>query len=368
MRNLCMLPLAFLIYGCSDHDIEDLKGSTIPGYSSYTVGQLFDNRKLCKSVDWSTRNGERGEKIIDYSCVMRDVLEFEERFIEESAEDFLGLIGRKSGTEYRIDEITEGLVYHERYLTHVLDEIEMDEPHPEAIRLGQRVAVLIEKREELSSLTLDDVAEGRFSTFRLPFDIISARHEMATDSIPLGYSEPNVERQDRAKRIIETFLEEEKRTTLSDIERLEREIDEINKRAEENRARSLASARRAVDENKNLLAELEEEVVVRAEKFETLVRDFVAELKNQSDDVYALESFSWVVAPNGTYEVLHAGFEGHSRIRGYVNTTYHNYRHAIDRIYENRLQNYEEFLRATGGHAEMNQIMSRYRGSLISTL
>lgn len=59
--------------GCGNSDINAVKKQTLGQDQSYTVEQVFDNRKVCDSVKWDEITDDRGRKIVEYRCTFNGV-------------------------------------------------------------------------------------------------------------------------------------------------------------------------------------------------------------------------------------------------------------------------------------------------------
>ncbi|MBD8898468.1 hypothetical protein [Rhodanobacter sp. DHG33] len=72
---LKVLPLAWCacLAACGNNDISIVKKQTLDQDQSYTVGQAFDNRKVCDSVKWDEITDDRGRKIVEYRCFFNGV-------------------------------------------------------------------------------------------------------------------------------------------------------------------------------------------------------------------------------------------------------------------------------------------------------
>lgn len=67
-KTLIALMVAFLISGCSDSAIDQVKEWRIEGASKYKIGQVFDNYEFCDSTEWSSSEGNSGNSIVSFDC------------------------------------------------------------------------------------------------------------------------------------------------------------------------------------------------------------------------------------------------------------------------------------------------------------
>jgi len=66
---ICVVGLA----GCTNSDVSKVKAMKLDLDPSFTIGQAFDNRKVCDSVKWDTISTPRGRKLVEYRCKLKDV-------------------------------------------------------------------------------------------------------------------------------------------------------------------------------------------------------------------------------------------------------------------------------------------------------
>lgn len=62
-----VLSLMFLV-SCGDNSIEKVKSMVTSVDDSITIGNAYDNRKICKSIDWKEYKDERDRDIVKYTC------------------------------------------------------------------------------------------------------------------------------------------------------------------------------------------------------------------------------------------------------------------------------------------------------------
>ena len=67
MRIFITVIFAIFLSGCSG-DIKSVKESRISGRSDFTIGQAFDNRHFCSSIDWKAFKDDRKRPIVEYTC------------------------------------------------------------------------------------------------------------------------------------------------------------------------------------------------------------------------------------------------------------------------------------------------------------
>ena len=75
-RAFLLLVASALISGCFSSDIETIKKGRLDGYADYTIGQAFENRKICSSTQWSEFKDSRERNIVRYQCELKGVREF----------------------------------------------------------------------------------------------------------------------------------------------------------------------------------------------------------------------------------------------------------------------------------------------------
>jgi len=62
---------AMTLAGCGNSDISKVKAMKLDADPTYTIGQAFDNRKVCDSVKWDTLTDTRGRKLVEYRCLWK---------------------------------------------------------------------------------------------------------------------------------------------------------------------------------------------------------------------------------------------------------------------------------------------------------
>jgi hypothetical protein len=76
--TLCKMLIVMCIAGvagCGNSDVSKVKAMKLDIDPSYTIGQAFDNRKVCDSVKWDTVTDTRGRKLVEYRCLWKGVKE-----------------------------------------------------------------------------------------------------------------------------------------------------------------------------------------------------------------------------------------------------------------------------------------------------
>ena len=71
MRNLKIIVLSFMILsitGCSNSNVNFVKNGVFNDYQSTTVGQAFDNWKMCDSVTWEEFESDNGSQHVEFNC------------------------------------------------------------------------------------------------------------------------------------------------------------------------------------------------------------------------------------------------------------------------------------------------------------
>ena len=58
----------FLISGCSDSNIDQVKEWRIEGATNYKIGQVFDSYEFCDDTEWSSSDGNSGNSIVEFTC------------------------------------------------------------------------------------------------------------------------------------------------------------------------------------------------------------------------------------------------------------------------------------------------------------
>ncbi|AJD48700.1 hypothetical protein S7S_11440 [Isoalcanivorax pacificus W11-5] len=68
MKRAPLLLCVTLIAGCFNSDIDLIKTGRLDLKPEYTVGEAFDNRKVCKNTSWDAFKDERQRAIVEYRC------------------------------------------------------------------------------------------------------------------------------------------------------------------------------------------------------------------------------------------------------------------------------------------------------------
>ena len=73
LRNIATLAVACIgLAACGSSSISKVKSSQISNGQAFTVGQAFDNRKVCAATSWDTHKDERNREIVEYRCELKD--------------------------------------------------------------------------------------------------------------------------------------------------------------------------------------------------------------------------------------------------------------------------------------------------------
>lgn len=78
--KVLVVGLSVNLAGCGNSDISSVKKMTLTADQTYTIGQVFDNRKACDSTKWSESTDDRGRKIVEYRCDFGGVAEYGESY------------------------------------------------------------------------------------------------------------------------------------------------------------------------------------------------------------------------------------------------------------------------------------------------
>jgi hypothetical protein len=72
LTKMLVVMCAVGIAGCTNGDVSKVKSQPVPTDTSLTIGQAFDNRKVCDSVKWDAVTDTRGRKLVEYRCFVKD--------------------------------------------------------------------------------------------------------------------------------------------------------------------------------------------------------------------------------------------------------------------------------------------------------
>lgn len=75
--------LVVLLAGCTSSEIKIVKESHLVDYPNYLVGQAFDNRHACASIDWKSFKDDRERTVVEYTCQYKFATEFYTGLVSE---------------------------------------------------------------------------------------------------------------------------------------------------------------------------------------------------------------------------------------------------------------------------------------------
>lgn len=86
--------LVVLLAGCTSSEVKIVKESHLVNYPNYLVGQAFDNRHVCSSIDWKSFKDDRDRTVVEYTCQYKFATEFYSGLVSdlvrEKSESFEG--------------------------------------------------------------------------------------------------------------------------------------------------------------------------------------------------------------------------------------------------------------------------------------
>ena len=106
--SLLCSALAVLLAGCTSSEIKTVKESHLADYPTYLVGQAFDNRHACASVDWKSFKDERERTVVEYTCQYKFAQEFYTKLVSELVgQSSVSFESEKARVEQMINESKE---------------------------------------------------------------------------------------------------------------------------------------------------------------------------------------------------------------------------------------------------------------------
>lgn len=67
---------SLFLTACGDKNIELVKQQKLQSDNSFTIGQAYDNRPVCKDISWREYKDEKERTIVEYQCELKGVEEF----------------------------------------------------------------------------------------------------------------------------------------------------------------------------------------------------------------------------------------------------------------------------------------------------
>lgn len=144
---VCVSALFALLAGCTGSEIKIVKESHLADYPTYLVGQAFDNRHACASVDWKSFKDERQRTVVEYTCQYKSAAEnyknLATEFIAKEEEDFEMA---KAGADMSINQHKEEVLDYQNKL----EELKLQTGE---LTWPQHVEMRTAEREKLRSLS-----------------------------------------------------------------------------------------------------------------------------------------------------------------------------------------------------------------------
>ena len=292
---------AVFLVACTGAGVSEVKELPYSADSSYTVGQVFDNRKDCDAVEWSAKTDERDRQIVEFSCTLSGAQEFFATEIDYQ----INLIGNaRRAEESQVDSVERSLaarIAQLREQAAVGVYVDMDE--------SERIARLKELQAKLKdgSVTHNDLLafkDWRWKASWFPRLLDASENRSFFQNEMDGHS------TDEGKEFIRPQLESADamfRTTAAvAIEELDRLLDPAAQGASTDPyiASTLA-------EIETVKAELEAHAPVKAAAFaeiEAREQQRIQELQARYTGAHAIETFQWALTQTGP-QLVYGGFE-----------------------------------------------------------
>lgn len=87
-RSIIAISFALGLSGCHSN-ISRVKDMKLDADPSLTIGQAFDNRKICRSVEWKEFTDEQKRKVVEYACTMNGVDEAVAAYRKKKVQDLI---------------------------------------------------------------------------------------------------------------------------------------------------------------------------------------------------------------------------------------------------------------------------------------
>lgn len=140
--------LVVLLAGCTSSEIKTVKESHLADYPTYLVGQAFDNRHACASIDWKSFKDDRERTVVEYTCQYKFAPEFYTKLVSELVHQrSVSLESDKTRVEMMINEPKEMAA---RYQVK-LDELKAQPALPSWSSFIEAQAAELEKLQSMTS-------------------------------------------------------------------------------------------------------------------------------------------------------------------------------------------------------------------------
>jgi hypothetical protein len=109
--------LVVLLAGCTSSEVKIVKESHLANYPNYLVGQAFDNRHVCSSIDWKSFKVERDRTVVEYTCQYKFAAEYYNGLVSNLVREKSDLFeGAKVRAEMMINEPKEMAAKYQKKL------------------------------------------------------------------------------------------------------------------------------------------------------------------------------------------------------------------------------------------------------------
>lgn len=146
--SLLCSALAVLLAGCTSSEIKIVKESHLADYPTYLVGQAFDNRHACASIDWKSFKDDRERTVVEYTCQYKFAPEFYTGLVSQLVrERSVSFEGAKALAEMRINQPKEMAAKHQSEL----DALKAEPARPSWSSFIETQAAQLEKLQSMTS-------------------------------------------------------------------------------------------------------------------------------------------------------------------------------------------------------------------------
>ncbi|HIF9530614.1 TPA: hypothetical protein ACX6S4_003019 [Photobacterium damselae] len=93
-KKILVSLIGFLLTGCGDNLIDQVKESQSEYDATFTNLQLFSNKNFCTSTSWSEVKDQNGRNIVQVNCKLRSTLPIYKQIVDSAVKSRISIYGR----------------------------------------------------------------------------------------------------------------------------------------------------------------------------------------------------------------------------------------------------------------------------------